>query len=146
MFQMAFNCKLNDDNTMIKYLKFLTIAIALIAGSALSALAKGNKVMRLPINDSDFRNRLGQHIFEVEAAKLLGSASKASDSKASGGYVVCLSKTGEGVELSNMPAANKLAIRYASVTVGTISVAVNNQPARKINIHSTGALTGSFLY
>jgi hypothetical protein len=44
-----------------------------------------------------------------------------------------------------MPAASKLAIHYASVTVGTISVAVNDQPARKVNVHSSGALTNSFL-
>ena len=29
--------------------------------------------------------------------------------------------------------------------MGTISVAVNDQPARKVNVHSSGALTGSFL-
>jgi len=87
-----------------------------------------------------------KHTFEIEAAKLIGTTSKAPDSKASGGYVVCLSKTGEGVELSNMPTANKLAIRYATSEVGTISIAVNNQPARKVNIHSSGAFMGSFLY
>jgi hypothetical protein len=38
-----------------------------------------------------------------------------------------------------------LAIRYASTNVGTISVAVNDQPARKVNVHSSGALTNSFL-
>ena len=38
-----------------------------------------------------------------------------------------------------------MAIRYASVKVGTISVAVNDQPARKVNVHSSGALTNSFL-
>ena len=45
----------------------------------------------------------------------------------------------------DIPAASKLAIRYASVTNGTISVAVNDQPARKVNVHSSGALTNSFL-
>jgi len=38
-----------------------------------------------------------------------------------------------------------LAIRYASTNVGTISVAVNDQPARKVNVHSSGALMNSFL-
>lgn len=87
-----------------------------------------------------------KHSFEAESAKLIGSALKLSDSKASGGYVVCLTKAGEGIKFTNMPIVSKLAIRYASVAVGTISVAVNNQPMRKVNIHSTGALTGSFLY
>ena len=31
------------------------------------------------------------------------------------------------------------------MSVGTISVAVNDQPARKVNVHSSGALTNSFL-
>jgi alpha-L-fucosidase len=44
-----------------------------------------------------------------------------------------------------LPAAGKLAIRYASTNVGTISVTVNDQPARKVNVHSSGAFTNSFL-
>ena len=32
------------------------------------------------------------HSLETEAAKLIGSVSKAPESKASGGYVVCLAK------------------------------------------------------
>ena len=42
--------------------------------------------------------------------------------------------------------ASKLAIRYASVGVGSISVAVNNQPVQKVNVHSSGALANSFLH
>jgi hypothetical protein len=30
--------------------------------------------------------------------------------------------------------------------VGTISVEVSDGPARKVNVHSSGALTGSFIY
>ena len=45
-----------------------------------------------------------------------------------------------------MPAASKLAIRYGSVSVGTVSVAINDQVVRQANVHSTGALTGSFIY
>jgi len=84
--------------------------------------------------------------FEAEKSKFSGSVSKVSDSKASGGYVVCLSKTGEGIKFFKMPKASKLAIRYASASVGTISVAVNDKPVHKVNIHSSGALIGSFLY
>ncbi len=50
------------------------------------------------------------------------------------------------IELSDLPAASKVAIRYASVNVGTLSVAVNNQPVQKVNVHSSGALTGYYLY
>ena len=59
--------------------------------------------------------------------------------------MVALKTTGDGIKFTNLPAASKLAIRYASAAVGTISVAVNDEPARKVNIHSSGALTNSFL-
>ena len=88
---------------------------------------------------------VGNIQFEAEAAKRIGEASKATDRSASGGRLVSLSKLGEGVKFTKLPAASKLAIRYASVKVGTISVAVNDQPPRKINVHSSGALTNSFL-
>ena len=87
-----------------------------------------------------------KHMFEAEAAEPVGGASKVADSAASGGYLVGLTKPGQGVKFAGLPAASKLAIRYASVEVGTISVAVNDQPARKVNVHSSGALTGSFLH
>ena len=87
-----------------------------------------------------------KHMFEAEAAEPVGGASKVADSAASGGYLVSLAKPGQGVKFTGLPAAGKLAIRYASVEVGTISVAVNDQPARKVNVHSSGALTGSFLH
>lgn len=84
--------------------------------------------------------------FDVGAAKLIGSASKEKDPKASVGSVARLTKSGDGIQFDNIPAAGKLAIHYASLSVGTISVSINNQPILKVNIHSSGALTGSFLY
>jgi alpha-L-fucosidase len=57
-----------------------------------------------------------------------------------------LAKPGQAVKFARLPAASKLAIRYASVTNGTISVAVNDQPSRKVNVHSSGALTNSALH
>ena len=83
--------------------------------------------------------------FEAEGAELVGGASKIHDGAASGGYLVSLSKPGQGAKFGRLPASSKLAIRYASVEVGTISVAVNDQPTRKVNVHSSGALTNSFL-
>ncbi len=82
---------------------------------------------------------------EAEKATPIGSASKISDHGASGKSTVELSKAGDGVKFTRLPAAGKLAIRYASTNVGTISVAVNDQPARKVNVHSSGAFTNSFL-
>ena len=84
--------------------------------------------------------------FEAEAAEPIGGALKAAAGAGSGGYLASLNKAGQGVRFGGLPAAGKLAIRYASVEAGTISVAVNDQPARKVNVHSSGALTGSFLH
>ena len=86
-----------------------------------------------------------EHVFEAEAAQSIGGAFKVADATASGGCLVGLTKAGEGIRFAGLPAASKLAIRYASVGVGTISVAVDDQPARKVNVHSSGALTNSFL-
>jgi alpha-L-fucosidase len=83
--------------------------------------------------------------FEAESAKRTGGAGRVMDRAASERRLVSLSSPGQGVEFTRLPAASKLAIRYASVTNGTISVAVNDQPARKVNVHSSGALTNSFL-
>ena len=84
--------------------------------------------------------------FEAEKAKLVGGATKIVDKSASGGQEVNLAKSGQGVTFEKLPEARKLAIRYASVNVGTISVAVNHQQAVKVNVHSSGAITGSFLH
>ncbi len=74
-----------------------------------------------------------------------GGASKVTDPAASGGSSISLASTGQGVEVSGLPAASRLAIHYASLSVGTISVSVNGGAAVKVNVHSSGALTGSFL-
>jgi alpha-L-fucosidase len=68
-----------------------------------------------------------------------------TDSSANGGSSVGLANTGQGAQVTGTPAASMLAIHYASTSVGTISVSVNGQTAVKVNVHSSGALTGSFL-
>lgn len=87
-----------------------------------------------------------KYTFEAESAEPIRRISKVADSAASGGYIVSLTEPGEGIKFTGLPAANKLAIRYASSGVGLISVAVNNQPMQKLNVHSSGNLTGFFLY
>ncbi|MGB8492360.1 MAG: alpha-L-fucosidase [Bacteroidales bacterium] len=68
-----------------------------------------------------------------------------ADRTASGGYVVSLVKPEDGIRFAALPAAGKLAIRYSSLGVGLIGVAVNDQLVQKLNVHSSGNLTGSFL-
>jgi len=87
----------------------------------------------------------GRPIIEAEAATFDPSA-KLADGAASGGYLVSLAQPGDGIRFAGLPRAGKLAIRYASTAAGTISVAVNGGPARKVNVHSSGAPAGSFLH
>jgi alpha-L-fucosidase len=79
--------------------------------------------------------------FEAEKAALLGKATLFADPKASGGSAVkALGEPGSGLRFDKVPAAKKLAIRYASKTDnGTYSIQVNDQPPVKVNFHSTGA-------
>lgn len=83
------------------------------------------------------------HLFEAQAAELVGGASKVPGG--AGADLVRLKKPGQSVKFAHLPGGSQVAIRYASVDVGTISIAVNDQPARKLNVHSSGALTNSFL-
>jgi len=78
---------------------------------------------------------------EAEKAVMLGKAVIFADAKASGGDAVkSLGKPGSGLRFDKVPAAGKLAIRYASMTgSGTYSIQVNDQPPEKVNFHSTGA-------
>jgi alpha-L-fucosidase len=82
---------------------------------------------------------------QTQNAKLIGGASKIADRDSSQGYLVSLTQAGHGVRFAGLPAGDRLAIRYSSLSVGTISVAVNDKPACKVNIHSSGALTSSYL-
>lgn len=83
--------------------------------------------------------------FQLEAAELAGGASKIADRDSSSGYLVSLTDQGHGVQFTGLPAGSKLAVRYASLSAGTITVVVNGTPACKVNVHSSGALTGSYL-
>src|SRR6185312_899727 len=76
----------------------------------------------------------------------VNGASTVTDPTASGGSSVGLASSGNGAQATALPAATTLAIHYASVSVGTISVSVNGGAAVKVNVHSTGATTGSFIY
>ncbi len=79
------------------------------------------------------------------AGKLIGEARRLPDRDASAGSLVSLAQPGDAVSYKQIKAGGTLAIRYASLSVGTISVAVNNASVRKVNVHSSGALTSSYL-
>ena len=94
---------------------------------------------------SRIANAIETETFQVQAAKLIGGASKIADRDSSSGYLVSLTQPGHGVTFTRLRAGNKLAIRYTTLSVGTISVEVNDGTAGKVNVHSSGALTGSYL-
>ena len=85
-------------------------------------------------------------LLEAENAEIIGGAVKVTDETAPGGYFVSLAKQGQGLKFNDLLKSEKLAIRYASLNVGTLSVAVNDKSPVKVNFHSSGALAGSFLY
>ena len=86
-----------------------------------------------------------RHSIEAESAELVGRAARVVDGAASESLSVRLTAIGDGVKFHGLPAARRLAIRYASLGVGVIGVSVNDQPVEKVNVHSSGTLTGSFL-
>jgi alpha-L-fucosidase len=86
-----------------------------------------------------------KHTIEAESARLIGGASKVADREASGGFLISLTKPDDGIRFTGLTASGRLAIRYSSLGVGLISVTVNDQPVQKLNVHSSGNLTGSFL-
>jgi len=115
---------------MNRYVQFIAfIALTAVVRQCFGSNPGGNPIFR-----------------DVFTAELVGGANKVAGTTASEGYLASLTEPGQSVKFTGLPAAGKLAIRYASVEVGTISVTVNNQPTRKVNIHSSGNLTGSFLY
>lgn len=83
--------------------------------------------------------------FPIQTGKPIGDAVVTKDPEASSGQTIRLQKLDQGVTFDNVPAGKKLAIRYASVDAGTLSVLVNGKPARRVYVHSSGSLTGSFL-
>ncbi|MDO6430294.1 alpha-L-fucosidase [Flavitalea sp. BT771] len=87
-----------------------------------------------------------RRIFEAEAAKPVKGTSKVAADSASGGYLMSLTRPGDGIVFNHLPAAGKLAIRYSSLGVGLVNVQVNDAPVRQVNVHSSGNLTGSFLH
>src|SRR5689334_20473859 len=83
--------------------------------------------------------------YPANAAELLGGAEMAAGRASTGSVLANLAKVGQGVKFAGLPAASKMAIRYGSVSVGTISVAVNDQPPQEVNVHSSGDLTRGLL-
>ena len=135
----------------MKYRILPIIVIAFLTANILNVSALGKvKTLQLPVKSvkrsPDINKKARQYTYEAESAELVSGSSKVADNAASGGYLVNLAKSGQGVRFTNLQAGGKLAIRYTSMSVGTISVAVNDQMALKVNVHSSGALTGSFLY
>lgn len=84
-------------------------------------------------------------VYEAESTNPLSGSVKLALNQASGGYAISLTKTGDGITFKNTKAAQQLAIRYSSLGVGILDVAVNGQSRSKINTHSSGNLANSFL-
>lgn len=136
----------------MKQISLILLAIPLCIGLATSNPANAKVVGAVQQPKQTVHRLLQQSsegsylTLEAEAARVIGGSSKVTDPTASGGYQVSLSKKGEALQFATRKAGTKLALRYASTAVGTLTVAVNDRPPRKVNIHSSGALTGSYLH
>ena len=86
-----------------------------------------------------------QAFFSVRSGTPVGGVTVLPDAKAVDGGTARLLKEGQGVSFSGLPKATKLAVRYASLEAGTLSILINDQPAKRIHVHSSGSLEGSFL-
>jgi alpha-L-fucosidase len=85
------------------------------------------------------------HVQQAQSAEVMGGASKIAPGANGDGELVSLAAPEQGVTFRGLPAGSVVAIRYGSVSVGTMSVAVGDQPARKVNVHSSGDLASSIL-
>ncbi|HEY8751070.1 MAG TPA: alpha-L-fucosidase [Tepidisphaeraceae bacterium] len=84
-------------------------------------------------------------VIPANTAEVDGGALKVTGGTQGGDSFVSLTAAGQSMRFTRLPAGATLAIRYGSMSVGTISVTVNDQPARKVNVHSSGDLTGPIL-
>ncbi len=96
--------------------------------------------------NTDVSTAVKKITFQAEKTTLLNGAAKVPDESAANGYSVTLKTAGQGLKVTKAPEATRLAIRYASTHTGTVSVRVNDIPVAKINIHSSGANSGSYIY
>lgn len=115
--------------TSLHKLSFAVVFLAMLAGGPSEIMAADNQ------------SKATAHTIGAEFAKPIGGAIKLPDVTASGKSIA----DGQGNWFDRVSAASKLAIRYATTNAGTISVAVNEGPARKVNVHSSGAFTNSFV-
>ena len=84
-------------------------------------------------------------LVEAETGTLSAGARIYQDSSASNGEgVAYISSNGAGFELTDVPAADRIDIYYASAFSGEISIAVNGVDQGNINFVTTGAWEGNY--
>ncbi|MCA9126740.1 MAG: alpha-L-fucosidase [Planctomycetales bacterium] len=87
-----------------------------------------------------------EHSVEAKFAVVLHGAAKVASDASEGIVLVRLTEAGQRAQFERLPASRMVAIRYACVSVGTISIGVGDQLSQKINVHSSGDLNSSFLF
>ena len=82
---------------------------------------------------------------EAESGSVYGRAQTYTDSVASSGAgVAYISAVGSGFSLTNVPAANKISLRYASINSGSISLRVNGSDVGNLNFSASGSWTANY--
>src|SRR5665213_4127901 len=65
---------------------------------------------------SQVANAIESKTAQSQSANLIGGAAKIPDRDSSSGYLVSLTQPGHGISFTGVPAGNKLAIYYASLS------------------------------
>jgi alpha-L-fucosidase len=126
----------------------LAVPVAISSQQSLSAQSVkpsvNNKQASIPRKKMKERSPHALYIKAIAGVKS-GMARDLPDLIAAGGITVTLDNQGDGLSFSHLPTAKKLAIHYASLNSGTFSIYLNGVFTKKVNLHSTGGVSGSYL-
>ncbi len=87
----------------------------------------------------------GDITIEAETATFTGTASTYNDSAASGGQgVQNIDDPGDGLTISNAPAASTITVNYASFNAGSINLLVNGVNAGRLHFNKTNSWVGTY--
>lgn len=85
--------------------------------------------------------------YEAENANIVGANKESNIDGASGGSQIgSINEAGRYVEFKDLPAGNKVLLRYATKETGTISIYKNNVHYQDLSFESTGNWSGNNMY
>lgn len=82
--------------------------------------------------------------FESEDAIMIGKAARYGDAGASGGTAVSITGNMASLEFPNVPAADRMVVKYAAADNGKMSLYVNDKLLRDVFFPASGVWTGEY--